>query len=63
MPNEVFVRLIKNIFYSGNGSEDVEYRPLPGAPTNGSLSGTNESKRKEVSFLQPEFRLAHGCGD
>lgn len=57
------MRLIKNIFYSGNGSEDVEYRPLPGAPTNGSLSGTNESKRKEVSFLQPEFRLAHGCRD
>jgi hypothetical protein len=51
------------MFYSGNGIEEVEYRPLPGVPTTGSPSGTNESKRKEVSFLQPEFQLTHGCRD
>ncbi|XP_062008367.1 sulfite exporter TauE/SafE family protein 3-like isoform X2 [Rosa rugosa] len=37
---------------NGNGSEEVEYRPLPGARTNDSPSGTNESKRKEVSIIE-----------
>ncbi|PRQ50931.1 putative transmembrane protein TauE [Rosa chinensis] len=37
---------------NANGSEEVEYRPLPGAPTNNSLSETNESKRKEVSIIE-----------
>lgn len=48
MKKEVARRMQSN----GNGSEDVEYRPLPGAPTNGSRSGTNESKRKEVSIIE-----------
>ncbi|KAF2323408.1 hypothetical protein GH714_035330 [Hevea brasiliensis] len=37
---------------NGDGSEEVEYKPLPGGPSNGARPESNESKREEVSVLE-----------
>ncbi|KAG8643431.1 hypothetical protein MANES_11G038700v8 [Manihot esculenta] len=37
---------------NGDGSADVEYKPLPGGPRNVAGTESNESKREEVSVLE-----------
>ncbi|EEF46455.1 sulfite exporter TauE/SafE family protein 3 [Ricinus communis] len=37
---------------NGGASEEVEYKPLPGGPTNGTGPESNEPKREEVSIIE-----------
>uniref|UniRef100_A0A5B7BRJ8 Sulfite exporter TauE/SafE family protein 3-like n=1 Tax=Davidia involucrata TaxID=16924 RepID=A0A5B7BRJ8_DAVIN len=37
---------------SGTGSVEVEYRPLPGGPSNGARMGSKDSKTSEVSIIE-----------
>ncbi|RVX17541.1 Sulfite exporter TauE/SafE family protein 3 [Vitis vinifera] len=42
----------KRLGTNGNGTEEVEYKPLPSGPSNGTQSATNKSKELEVSIIE-----------
>ncbi|KAL6344489.1 hypothetical protein AAG906_002394 [Vitis piasezkii] len=42
----------KRLGTNGNGTEEVEYKPLPSGPSNGTQNATNKSKEPEVSIIE-----------
>ncbi|XP_034684525.1 sulfite exporter TauE/SafE family protein 3-like [Vitis riparia] len=42
----------KRLGTNGNGTEEVEYKPLPSGPSNGTQNATNKSKELEVNIIE-----------